>query len=102
MTDGGASLHAAYIAGLSISRPLDRYDVIIVGKNNPNELKSNYEEMTQLISNSPTHRIMTHSDLILNNDNNDENNTVSFAKAVASRKNNASQIKSGINFNFFS
>jgi len=40
--------------------------------------------------------------LILNNDNNDENNTVSFAKAVASRKNNASQIKSGINFNFFS
>lgn len=96
MTDGGASLHAAYVAGLSISRPLDRYDVIIVGKNNPNELKSNYEEMTQLISNSPTHRIMTHRDLINNDNNNnndDENNNIaSFAKAAASHKNNASQI----------
>lgn len=65
----------------------------MVGKNNPNDLKLNYEEMTKMISNSPTHRVMTSSDMIaLNNDDSNleddnNNNRVSFASTVAAARN---------------
>lgn len=81
-----------FTIGISISRPLDRYDIVVVGKN-PNDLKVNYEEMTKMISNSPTHRVMTSSDMIALNDdsnlddNNHNNNRVSFAATVAVARN---------------
>ena len=116
MTDGSGSMHAAYLAGIfilvtidlcnnfiiyigmSISRPLDRHDVIIVGKNNPNDLKASYEEMTQLISNSPMHRVMTSSDVLsLGNYNDNDDHRVSYAVAVAAaRKDIASRNVTGI------
>ena len=120
MTDGSGSMHAAYLAGIfifvtidlcnnfiiiicigmSISRPLDRHDVIIVGKNNPNDLKANYEEMTLLISNSPMHRVMTSSDVLSlggGNYNDNDDHRVSYAAAVAAaRKDIASRNVIGI------
>ena len=88
MVDGSANLHAAYLAGLSISRPLDRYDIFIVGKNNPYEVKVSYEEMTRLISNSPSHRVMTYRDMIEDNNSNSDytNNSCSFTKAVSRKE----------------